>query len=421
MKIKITAFFTIFLLLPCFMTAAVACPPPYCGDCYWWHNGGCECRPAHCCSDSDCSPCFYGCEDCTCQPCKCWDTGDPIEKDGGLIVDDEVTLCGEKQFWADYDDYDHWTAGGASEDYPEDLLLFYWYQTLSGNPEYGTWDNSHNYNNINWQAPPCIGSVRIKDVVDDEPDEMDLTCPGTGNTRNDSPTSDEKTTTVILPEGCEHAGPHDTSIHWPHPDDDYPSPTATPFGSFSFDAATYDVDFKYDNCSWVCEISDVNAKTTILVRDPATWPGHVSVSQASDVPCDDALLAKYDLTDNDLFDDHGAPRTKYWSYAATVAHEEKHRSDWKYYYTAPLTIAIVGADSISVEINCSEPTTTNCSSVESAWYNVIKSYFDEAWEDALRAFDDPDTELDEAEMWAYMISASIEGPIAADLPGGCSP
>ena len=138
-------------------------------------------------------------------------------------------------------------------------------------------------------------------------------------------------------------------------------------------------------------------------------------------PCDEADLAKSDLTDTDLTDHFGAPRTKYWCYDATVAHEEKHRSDWEDCYTAPLTIATALASSISVEIDCSNPNTQHCNTVKAAQISVIDGYFDEGWEEAWELFDDPSTTVLEYEVRAYVVSASIEYMIALLLPGECSP
>ena len=225
---------------------------------------------------------------------------------------------------------------------------------------------------------------------------------------------------ISLSNGCEYAGAHDSSVHWTD-FIDYYSLTVSPFGLFGAYPATYEVDFKYNNCIWVCEINDVNAETTILVRSPSSLPGMVSVAQASDVPCDDAELAKYDLDDTDLTDDIGAPRTKYWSNIATILHEQKHRSDWQEFYGAELDNAIFCSESLQSEIDCEDPNTITCQAAENYWNTWIQDFFRIAWEKALKKMNNPDTPVDEAEVRAYEVSYMIEHPISAALPGGCTP
>jgi len=139
------------------------------------------------------------------------------------------------------------------------------------------------------------------------------------------------------------------------------------------------------------------------------------------VPCAQAALAKYDLTDTNLGDDQGPPRTTYWCHNGTVAHEERHRSNWEYCYTPQLAIAIATAESVSVEIDCGKSDSIDCGSVETSKIGVISNYFDQAHQTAVEAFDDPSTSTDEADVFAYMWQSIVEGPIADALPGGCTP
>jgi hypothetical protein len=231
-----------------------------------------------------------------------------------------------------------------------------------------------------------------------------------------------------LPGGCEYAGAHDSSIHWTNPDDDYNAYPLGDWGYFDWWRATYEVDFKYEDCSWVCEINDVEAETRIKVS-ASNYPGFISITQASDVPCGpnniEALLAKYDLNDSDLTDDEGAPLTKYWIYSAIVAHEEKHRTDWQNYYGASLSAAILTADGITEEIDCDIPYTWYCESVKDYWMTGeagIHVLFDWAWDSAREEFDNPDTPLvDESDVRAYLVENAIEQPVSDALPSGCTP
>jgi hypothetical protein len=226
---------------------------------------------------------------------------------------------------------------------------------------------------------------------------------------------------VCITVGCSSAGPHNSSVQWINPDDDYHSFTCAPFGEYNVWVATYDVDFKYTNCTWVCEISNVEAKTQILVRDPSSLPGKVSVSQASDVPCADANLAKYDLNDANTADDEGAPRTKYWCYNATVAHEEKHIDDWQSLYRTQLDISIACCELCHSDIDCDNPDTITCQAAENYWQGWITTYFALAALNAWINYDDPDTPFQESDQRAYSTSYGFEQPISAALPEGCTP
>ncbi|MBN1804984.1 MAG: PKD domain-containing protein [Sedimentisphaerales bacterium] len=238
---------------------------------------------------------------------------------------------------------------------------------------------------------------------------------------------DAITITHALPEGCECSGPHDSNVHWTDLAD-YWSTTVKPFGQFGYWHATYEVDFKYKNdCIWVCEISNVNAETEILVSSQiyleSLEPNWVSVAMASQVPCYDAYVAKYDLDDTDLTDDEGAPRSKYWCHIATMFHERKHRTDWKEFYGERLAIAIANCESFfQCVIDCDEPNFTTCQAAENHWEYPILGQFASAWVYAKDLMDDPCTpNLDEAEVRAYKVSYEWEQPISAALPEGCTP
>lgn len=187
--------------------------------------------------------------------------------------------------------------------------------------------------------------------------------------------------------------------------------------------ATYDVDFKYSNCDWVCEISNVEAKTLVLVgASPRT--NYVAITQASDVPCtppSEPLLAKSDLTDPNLNDDKGSPLTKYWIYHANIAHEEAHRSDWKGFYEPKLNNAIDWCELLYRDIDCGDSSANTCQGAKSFWQSSINDAFQDAWDLACEDYDDSGTSLNEADQRAYLVQYFIQQPVADELPGGCGP
>jgi hypothetical protein len=147
----------------------------------------------------------------------------------------------------------------------------------------------------------------------------------------------------------------------------------------------------------------------------------VSVSSASQVPCSDANIAKFDLDDTDLSDDHGAPRTTYWCYDATYAHEFFHRGDWILRYLPELDTAISACESMTVTIDCGHPETTTCSGAYGTKACEIEEFFNRAWRNAWESMNPQSTSLNEAEQRAYEVSYEYEHSISAALPGGCSP
>jgi hypothetical protein len=302
--------------------------------------------------------------------------------------------------------------------FPADSLVYNWNQFAGSNPQLGTFLTSTNESAVLWQAPPCKGTITIKVHVDDLPDEMYLPCPG-GGTRDDDPKDFQQTIDVKLPAGCEEASGHDSSVHWNHTENLNVNPLG-PWGLFSYGSATKVVDFKYESCQWKCEISNVQVNTDLKVR-AANYPGYVSITSASDVPCVDANLAKYNLNDPDLTDDIGAPLGSYWIYNAIVAHEQKHKTDWVNYYGSTLYTAITVAETVTVNINCDVPYTITCESARSYWINEIDDLFDWAWTSAGEDMDDPGTGVVECEVDAYVVENAIEQPVSDALPAGCTP
>lgn len=428
---KSIAIFVICSLLSIFAVPAMAWDWPCPDVCYYWDGYECilseDCGiadpcPGECCyctfcycvdDDSKCSDC-YSCENCDCVPCKCWDDGDPIS---GSITVQDANLCEVVIHTSSISDTDHWSEGGNGEGNPTDTISSYaWDQAADTNPQTGTFTGATDEDTVEWQAPPCTGTVIIKLDADDEPDSMDNPCPDSD--RDDSNNVFEGTSTVSLPSGCSNAGPHDSSVHW---DDGQDYNTTIWWGQCLNFKASYDVDFKYGSCDWVCEISNVKASTLVLVGNPSR-PGYVSITQASDVPCEpssEPLLAKSDLYDTDLDDDEGPPLTKYWIHSAIVAHEEYHRTDWKGFYKPRLEDATSYCESLNTVIVCETAYTRTCQGALDYWDGIIEDTFDLAYDYALADYDNPATELKECEQRAYMIDSYINHPVSDALPEGC--
>jgi len=429
MRIKIILLLQVCFLLAGLTMPVVACPPPDCDDCETWdpETETCDpdCSSGQCCQDDSCVDTCSGCYKCldgSCEPCKCWDDGNPIT---GSINVQNAKLCEEVTHTSSISDTDHWFKGGnggeGCEGSPSDTIDSYSWSKIAGdNPETGTFIGATDEATVTWRAPQCTGTVTIKLNADDKPNPMDNPCPDSD--RDDPNKVFEGTSTVSLPSGCEYAGEHDSNVHWINPNDDFNSTTCTVFGDFYRPDATYNVNFKYEGCQWACEVNDVEAETRIRVRDPnSLLPGKVSISQASDVPCADANLAKSDLNDPNLNDDVGADLSKYWIYSAIVAHEQKHRTDWQTFYGDELANAVSYAESQSVSIDCDDPNTITCGSAKSSKIADINDRFNKAYQDAYKQYDLPGTSLKEHEQRAYLVENAIEQPVSDALPGGCTP
>jgi hypothetical protein len=399
-------------------------------------NGSC-CDPTECeaCVDGICQNCMerFGdcckCENGNCTECWCWDEGQSIE---GQITDVEnnVPLCYNTGFSSLVWDEDHWLRDCPDhfDGYVLDTLTYWWDQTPGSSPAPGRYTSNQEQSYVSWQAPPCIGTVEIVLHTNDIPDPRLYLCPTCDGTRDDDPRDFYATVNVVLPEGCREAGGHDSSVQWVNFNDNYSSTTLEPYaddarGVCNLISVTSDVEveFTYQDCQWMCEISNITAKTQILVLCPTCISGNWSVSSASEVPCYDANLAKCDLDDTDLSDDIGAPKTVYWCYNATCAHEETHRSDWQPIYEEELNYVISEYDGMAVTINPDEWYTVDCDYLYDWMIVEILQRFIDAYNIALVRFDNPLTPIKESEVRAYLISWAIEHPISAALPGGCGP
>ncbi len=307
-----------------------------------------------------------------------------------------VCLCELVHLWAEIDPGD-------------------WYNWPDGEPTWYVYD----------QPSGADADITVDPSYDDEVDITNLALTGdyTIEAECGDSTSDI-TINVSLPPGCGFAGSHDSSIYWISPNDNYASETCTIFGSYNKVYAThYDVDFKYDSGKWVCEISNVVAQDRILVRYPFyLLPDHISVESAADVPCSYADFAKCDLDDTDLNDDEGPPYEVFWCYTAVIAHEEKHRCDWRYFYEDTLSEAIKTCErDCHSYIDCGDPDTVTCQAAKSSMLPTIQWFFSQALFETQDLFNNPNTALDDSEQRAYNAQYIYDHPISAALPEGCTP
>lgn len=270
------------------------------------------------------------------------------------------------------------------------------------------------------QPSGADADITVDPTYDDEVDITNLALPGNYVIEADcGDSTDDIIITASLPSGCGNAGPHDSSIHWN--DSQNYNWGGPPFGLFLEKEATCDVDFKYSSGKWVCQISNVEAKTACYVISPDT-PGLVCIDKASDVPCEpptEPNQAKFDLTDTDLDDDEGPPNEKYWVHRAIVAHEEYHRWDWKRFYGPELDAAIHWCEQLCRNIDCSNPLTHTCEGAKSFWIAEIDKTLNDAYDIAEEDMDPKGTTLKEDEQRAYYITSFINHEIADALPEGC--
>ncbi|MBN1346714.1 MAG: hypothetical protein JXQ73_28745 [Phycisphaerae bacterium] len=354
-------------------------------------------------------------------PCVCfgtylWDTHTPIT--ATLTVED-TDLCWYATHSVQAEDKDkrsYTHSGDPSPCYPDgvfdDTLTYEWSKSVGSNPQTGTFTSptsGEGVSTVDWTAPPCTGTVKIKVQVDDKPDPMTGSHLADGSTRNDPAVEEEDFANVTLPSGCNDAGAHDNSVHWPDP---LPAPTfnyTAGWGVTHTDAfkATYDLEMAYDNCTWVPQITNVQTNCTIEVHT-SPFAGHVDVTNPNDIPCANALDAINDLWDADLHDGgSGPPRNVYWSQAAIVAHEEKHRTEWIDAYTDALDAAIATIEADCTIIDCSDYWTKTCQDAESTREDAIATLMNQAFTDAETALA-PQVEWGPSEAAAVVYDALID-------------
>jgi len=220
MRIKIISFLLIFFLLFFSTTVSLIAHEcvPACEGCETCEAGVCvddddNCDDCYSCVDAscdwDCDTC-YKCESASCVPCKCWDDGGPIT---GSITAQDALLCEVVIHTSSISDTDHWILGGNGEGEPTDTISSYsWDQAAGTNPMLGTFNPPKDEATVEWEAPPCKGTVIIRLDADDAPDSMDNPCPG--SERDDPNKVFQDTVTVSLPTGCDDCvGDPEITLH----------------------------------------------------------------------------------------------------------------------------------------------------------------------------------------------------------------
>ncbi len=120
--LKLLALVGAFSLIP--LMATIACPPPYCGDCYHWDGVECVencwgccvcCSPGNCaCNDSYCSwsnPCYY-CSGFTCY-CNCDARVTTVSAGGPHCVGEQASVSAEVSGNRPYYCYISWSSSPA--------------------------------------------------------------------------------------------------------------------------------------------------------------------------------------------------------------------------------------------------------------------------------------------------------------------
>jgi len=404
MKIKsIVILLTYLLLLSSLTVPAIACPPPYCGECEVLREGECEynCSSGQCCDigigcvysydcSGECTSCSEGyctseceeCEECVddeCIPCKCWDTGTVIS---GSITVQNAKLCEQVTHTSSISDTDHWLLGADSHGYPSDTVTYSW-SASDGTPATSTTAN------FTWTAPTCTGPVTITLTADDVPDSMDNPCPD--STRDDDPNNFNDVSTVSLPSGCSNC-------------------SGTPL--ISLDAnVTQDTD--KDECDFTCICGAAGPPENIIVNvatpcyDNCSWKfGVAATADYSFGPCtdnerydnyfnissvDDPLLTEdnyCDIVDGFDYDPaiegtgEGCPESGDFWYSNTEClwlHEAQHARDFLDNLEDEETALATDPALSDMAIDCTDSGTITCQAAKSAREDAIESAVNEAY------------------------------------------
>jgi len=343
-QIKSITFFLSCLLLAILTMPAIACPPPPCDDCYTWNPETEEC-------EWDCGECCE-CVDGSCEPCKCWDDGDPIS---GSITVQNAKLCEEKTHTSSISDTDHWHLGGDGDGYPSDSITYSW------SASDGTWDVS-NQANFTWTAPACTGPVTITLTADDVPDSMDNPCPG--STRNDSAINKSGTSTVSLPTGCstgtKSASLQSQIVGKPN----CPSGTC---GATEFTGASATIEAKYNDCKWVFQVA---ALADVLSGDCPSNYCNIETGQEAyineHIYC--GIVYRFINTDGCVMLGDFIPS----STPCVEIHEAKHYEVFETTFSNKESWLMNQASMSDMVIDCADLSTTTCQAAVAARRSAIK-------------------------------------------------
>ena len=435
----------IFLLLSSLTLPAIACPPPDCGSCCHWvstgpgpSDGYCEldaecgdcrgcynpcyscvscycerdcsptqscctdsgdyccesnetccegncCATGQCCNDGTCvdtCPDCYECVDGSCEPCKCWDDGDPIS---GSITVQDAKLCEEVTHTSSISDTDHWVKGGGGEGNPTDTISSYsWDQAAGTNPETGTFTEPTDEATVEWRAPPCTGTVTIKLDADDEPDSMDNPCPDSD--RDDPNKVFEGTSTVSLPDGCDDcSGDPEISLEI------IPEPSTNPSdctdGGCGYADKPTNLDIIiatpcYDSCTWrfgVTATADVYYGPCIDNYIPIESGDASALTEENYCEIADG----FDYTPSDESTGTGCAEVGDTQYSSTLClwdHELAHVVDFQIALQDEEELLVTNPCLADMTIDCSDPDTKTCSDAkaarEAAIITAVKDAYD---------------------------------------------
>ena len=397
---------SIFFMLVCFLLSGLAMPaiacslPPDCGDCCHWvstgeePNGGyCELNFGLSCGDcSGCNPCnsciacfcIWDCDTCykcssgSCVPCKCWDDGDAIT---GSITAQDALLCEVVIHTSSISDTDHWTLGGNGEDEPTDTISSYsWDQAAGTNPETGTFTGATDQNTVEWQAPPCKGTVIIRLDADDAPDSMDNPCPD--SERDDPNKVFEGTSTVYT--GCSDCGaPGDVTPNITEDANCVFCDSETWGYGAPIGPHTYTLKIPcYDSCKWYAYLDKVDSTFNICRSCPDNPPTVACLDDVAQMNQTEACDHLQNFPNNPVqltdIDEENSCQD------CVTVHEETHMDkDWKEDSLQPevVSFACWCADQ-EIDIDCGDSDSTDCTTALTA---AVKAAYDEEWNDRIVA------------------------------------
>jgi len=381
---------SILLLLVCFLISnfslpAIACPPGDCDDCETWNTEtekcDWDCTTEQCCYNDFCVDTCSGCYKCVddyCEPCKCWDEGNPIN--GSINVQD-AKLCEEVTHTSSISDTDHWyqggNGGGGCEGNPSDTISYDWDQTADTNPEIGTFIGDTDESTVTWRAPSCKGTVIIKLDADDAPDSMDNPCPDSD--RDDPNKVFEGTSTVSLPDGCVSGSTQTVSFSSTKlTSTEYCGTSCGRTGPMFIPTVTIPLP-KYDGCKWIFSVS-ADGNTPCVVC-PALF---TEIENGNDPDITEENLCT--IYNNFIEIEPSCP--PYSKAECIELHEEAHYDDWLECLEAEECV-FWGDPSISdMEIDCGDPSSTSCQAAKTARTSDIKAAVLQAWTDAAAAWND---------------------------------
>jgi hypothetical protein len=306
-------------------------------------------------------------------PCKIWDVGSEIT---GSITVQNAKPCECKTHTSSISDKDHWVDSiGYSGTPPDTIKKYSWDKEPGTNPKSGEYPNGTTGSAVDWNAPPCTGTVIIKLKADDLPDPMYGACPGE-MTRDDNPKDFEGTSTVSLPQDCV-AGIKSATLtankagvpNCSNPD--ACGSTGPPTNLITNILA------KYNNCKWVFAVTASKDCPCAVCSDNFTQIDNGN----------DADVSKSNFCGIvDLFSTgNGCGRIGgilYSNSTCVQIHEDKHFSIFNDRLPAEAALLLNKDSMKDMEINCKDATTTTCQVAADARKGAINADVEAAYHKA---------------------------------------